>query len=69
LALVERNGYGQPALSTTFLLDNFRLAQFHFFLKASSDISLPIYKGSTLRGGFGSKRYGIRIEKGKIVIE
>jgi len=34
-------------------LNNFRFGRFHFFLKALENISLPAYKGSTLRGGFG----------------
>ena len=33
---------------------HFRFAQFKFFLKALNCISLPVYKGSTLRGAFGS---------------
>lgn len=35
-------------------LNNFKLAKFQFILKALDDINLPIYKGSTLRGGFGN---------------
>ena len=35
------------------LLSHFRFAQFKFLLKTLDLINLPIYKGSTLRGGFG----------------
>jgi hypothetical protein len=35
-------------------LDKFRIAQFEFNLKAKEPLDLPAYKGSTLRGGFGS---------------
>ena len=34
-------------------LNNFNLAEFQFILMALDGISLPVYKGSTLRGGFG----------------
>ena len=34
-------------------LQNFKFAQFQFFLKAIDSLSLPEYKGSALRGGFG----------------
>ncbi len=34
-------------------LSSFRFAQFQFFLKALGNIHLPVYKGSTFRGGFG----------------
>lgn len=34
-------------------LKNFRFARFLFLLRALENISLPAYKGSTLRGGFG----------------
>ena len=77
-------------------LSHFKFAQFQFSIKAVNCISLPVYKGSTLRGAFGhafkkvvciawpavplphviitlvgkygSKRYGVRVEKGKIAI-
>lgn len=32
----------------------FRVAKFHFLLKAREKFTLPSYKGSTLRGGFGA---------------
>ena len=35
-------------------LGAFRLAKFQFVLKAVDGINLPVYKGSTLRGGFGN---------------
>ena len=34
-------------------LNYLRFAQFQFFLKALDCINLPVYKGSTFRGGFG----------------
>ena len=34
-------------------MENFTLSLFSFVLKADSDLQLPVYKGSTLRGGFG----------------
>ncbi len=34
-------------------LSHFRFAKFQFLLKASNCINLPVYKGSTFRGGFG----------------
>ena len=33
---------------------SFRLAKFRFTLTAVDPIGLPVFKGSTLRGGFGS---------------
>lgn len=35
-------------------LSHFKFAPFTFFLQALSEICLPPYKGSTLRGGFGN---------------
>lgn len=35
-------------------LNHFKFAQFKFFLRASGNILLPPYKGSTLRGAFGN---------------
>lgn len=35
------------------MFHNFKTARFHFTLKAVSLITLPPYKGSTIRGGFG----------------
>lgn len=35
------------------LLDRFRFARFEFILKSLDTIYMPVYKGSTLRGGFG----------------
>ncbi len=35
------------------LLNHFQLARFQFILKPIDPIHLPLYKGSTLRGGFG----------------
>ena len=32
---------------------HFRLAYYRFVLKATTDIQLPAYKGSSFRGGFG----------------
>ena len=34
-------------------LSHFQFTRFQFFLKALDSINMPIYKGSTLRGGFG----------------
>jgi CRISPR-associated endoribonuclease Cas6 len=34
-------------------LSHFKFAQFQFILKAIDCINLPVYKGSTFRGGFG----------------
>jgi hypothetical protein len=34
-------------------LAQFKLALFHFFLKARDRLILPVYKGSTFRGAFG----------------
>ncbi len=34
-------------------MENFTFSRFSFVLKADSCLQLPIYKGSTLRGGFG----------------
>lgn len=34
-------------------MESFRFARFRFELKAESEIHLPLYKGSALRGGFG----------------
>ena len=34
-------------------LSHFRFAQFQFLVKTIDHVSLPAYKGSTLRGGFG----------------
>jgi hypothetical protein len=34
-------------------MEYFRFARFRFELEAESDIHLPVYKGSALRGGFG----------------
>lgn len=65
-------------------LKNFKFAQFQFSLRAVDCINLPVYKGSTKEsitdetllpyfvitsvGKHGSKRYGVREEKGKIRI-
>jgi len=35
------------------MLENFRLARYNFVLTALDPLSLPLYKGSTLRGVFG----------------
>lgn len=35
------------------MLIKFKIARFKFCLKATSEIRLPLYKGSVLRGGFG----------------
>lgn len=35
------------------LKNNFKLAKFEFILTAGEDLYLPLYLGSTLRGGFG----------------
>ena len=35
-------------------LNSFKLVKLQFILKASDDINLPVYKGSTFRGGFGN---------------
>lgn len=37
----------------SYQLDNFRFAQFNFFLNPVEIIKLPPYKGSTIRGAFG----------------
>ena len=34
-------------------LSHFKFAQFQFVLRAEDCINLPVYKGSTFRGGFG----------------
>jgi hypothetical protein len=36
------------------MLDKLRIAKYHFKLQAVERLGLPRYKGSTLRGGFGS---------------
>ena len=36
------------------MLDNFRIAKYRFTLEPLEELLLPPYKGSTLRGGFGS---------------
>ncbi|MFH1096469.1 MAG: CRISPR system precrRNA processing endoribonuclease RAMP protein Cas6 [Candidatus Desantisbacteria bacterium] len=40
--------------STCNILNNFRLTRFEFILTAIEDLHLPLYLGSTLRGGFGT---------------
>ena len=35
------------------MLDHFRIAKYRFTLEAMERLELPVYKGSTLRGGFG----------------
>jgi len=35
-------------------LNSFKLTKLQFILKASDGINLPVYKGSTFRGGFGN---------------
>ncbi len=35
------------------MLDSFRIAKYRFTLEALEELHLPVYKGSTLRGGFG----------------
>jgi hypothetical protein len=34
-------------------LSHFKFAQFQFVLSTEDCINLPVYKGSTFRGGFG----------------